>query len=87
VFLALRWTTLKKVFGVDAVRRWFYLATKHSHIRVDVDEPSCPCTVLLPVDIRLECRALGPRLFLFRACSVTPNYYWIEVDWAEINLI
>jgi hypothetical protein len=28
VYLALRWMTLEKVFGVGAVRRWHYLATR-----------------------------------------------------------
>jgi hypothetical protein len=61
--LALRWMTLEKVFGVSAVRRKLYLATKHSHMGIDVDGLSRPCTVLLLVDASLECRVLGSRKF------------------------
>jgi hypothetical protein len=32
---------LKKVIGVDAARRWLYLATKPPHIGVDADGLSC----------------------------------------------
>jgi hypothetical protein len=41
VFMALRWTMLKKVIGVDVARRWLYLATKPPHIGVDADGLSC----------------------------------------------
>jgi hypothetical protein len=42
VFLLSRWTMLEKVFGVGAVRRWFYLAAKPPHVRVGVDGLACP---------------------------------------------
>jgi hypothetical protein len=42
VFLSSRWTMLKKVFGVGAVRRWFYLAAKPPHVGVGVDWLACP---------------------------------------------
>jgi hypothetical protein len=63
VFLTLRWTTLEKVLIVSGVRRWLYLVAKPFHSRVDVDELSCPCTILLPMDVGLECRVIGLRLF------------------------
>jgi hypothetical protein len=42
VFLVLRWTTLKKVPRVGAVRCWFYLAAKPSHVGVIVDRLAYP---------------------------------------------
>jgi hypothetical protein len=54
---------LEKVLGVGVVRRWLYLAAKTPQVGVDADELSYPCTVLMPVDVGLERRALGSRLF------------------------
>jgi hypothetical protein len=33
---------LEKVLGGNALWCWPYLATKTSHVRVDVDRPACP---------------------------------------------
>jgi hypothetical protein len=41
MFWALMWMMLEKVLGVGAVRRWFYLATKPSHVGVDVNGLAC----------------------------------------------
>jgi hypothetical protein len=41
--LALRWTTLENVPGVDAVRRWLYLAAKALGVG-----PASRCLVLSP---------------------------------------
>jgi hypothetical protein len=42
VFLTPRWMMLEEVLGVGALSRWLYLATKPSHVRVDVDGLSYP---------------------------------------------
>jgi hypothetical protein len=41
------------------------LTAKPSHVGVDVDGLSYPCTVLQPVGVRLEHRVLGLGLFFF----------------------
>jgi hypothetical protein len=62
-FLVLRWMTPEMVLEYVATRRLIYLAAKPSHLGVDVDELSCPCAVLPPIGVRLECRV--PCLILF----------------------
>jgi hypothetical protein len=42
VFLPSRWTMLKKVLTVGAVRRWFHLAGKPPHVGVNVVGLACP---------------------------------------------
>jgi hypothetical protein len=41
MFLALRWTTLEKVLGVGAMRRWLYMEAKPSYVGAGVDGLAC----------------------------------------------
>jgi hypothetical protein len=56
---------LEMVLGEVVGSRRLYLAAKPSHMGVDVDGLSCPCTVLLPAGVRLEHGVLSMGLFFF----------------------